>query len=101
ASAVTTWLVTGAGGQVGHRVVERLRRAGADVVAATHAPLDIADADQAGALVADRAPDVVVNAAAYTAVDAAEQDESGADRVNHLGVQRLAAALVGTDAPFV
>jgi len=45
--------------------------------------------------VADLAPDVVVNAAAYTAVDAAESDEDAAHRVNTVGPATIAAAVSG------
>jgi dTDP-4-dehydrorhamnose reductase len=88
-----TWLVTGAGGQVGHRVVALLREAGTPVVAPMHAELDITDPGAVEALIAEHRPEVVINAAAYTAVDIAEQDEAGADRVNHLGPRYLAEAL--------
>ena len=90
---MSPWLVTGAGGQVGHWVVALLRDAGTPVVAPTHAELDITDPTAVDALIAEHRPEVVINAAAYTAVDAAEQDEAGADRVNHLGPRYLAEAL--------
>ena len=90
---MSPWLVTGAGGQVGHRVAALLRDVGTPVVAPTHAELDVTDRDAVDALVAEHRPEVVVNAAAYTAVDAAEQDEQSADRVNHLGPRYLAEAL--------
>jgi dTDP-4-dehydrorhamnose reductase len=88
---VTRWVVTGAGGQLGHHLVDLL--AGADVFAPTRAELDITDAEAVRAALAEYRPDVVVNAAAYTAVDAAETDEDTADRVNHLGPRNLAEAL--------
>src|SRR5665647_1332543 len=61
------WLVTGAGGMLGRDLVELLRRGGAEVTAAGHAELDIADGDAADAAV--RGHDVVVNCAAWTAVE--------------------------------
>jgi len=88
---VTRWLVTGAAGQVGSRVVERL--GGADVVATTRSELDVTDALAVRRAVDTHRPDVVVNAAAYTAVDAAEDDELAAAAVNHLAAENLARAL--------
>ncbi|MEP6852819.1 MAG: dTDP-4-dehydrorhamnose reductase [bacterium] len=89
------WLITGAGGQLGSDLVAVLDRSGGDdvVVAVDRAGLDITDARAVDALVAGSRPDVVVNAAAYTAVDAAETDEDTAHRVNAVGPANLAAAL--------
>ena len=90
---MTSWLITGAGGQLATHVVELL---GADeVVALGRAELDITDALAVRRAVDVHRPDVVINAAAYTAVDAAEEDELGADTVNHLGAENLARALAG------
>ena len=93
------WLVTGAGGQLGTDVVAALR--GDEVGALSRAELDIADAPAVARAVEEFAPDVVVNAAAYTAVDAAESDEDAAYRVNATGPAVLAAALAGTKARLV
>jgi dTDP-4-dehydrorhamnose reductase len=90
---VTSWLVTGGAGQLGHRVVALLRTAGDPVIAPTRSELDICDAASVDAVIAEHRPDIVLNAAAYTAVDAAEEDESTADRINHVGAGLLAAAL--------
>ncbi|HEY2984888.1 MAG TPA: sugar nucleotide-binding protein, partial [Jatrophihabitantaceae bacterium] len=70
------WLITGAAGQLGTDLRRALR--GEDVLALRHSELDIADSAAVAKAVADVAPDVVVNAAAYTAVDAAESDEEAA-----------------------
>jgi dTDP-4-dehydrorhamnose reductase len=85
------WLITGAGGQLGTDLRQVL--AADDVRAVGHAELDIADPAAVAAAVAGFEPDVVVNAAAYTAVDAAESDEDAAHRVNATGPAVLAAAL--------
>jgi dTDP-4-dehydrorhamnose reductase len=87
------WLITGAGGQLGTDLQHAL--AGDDVRAMRHSELDIADSTAVAKAVADLAPDVVVNAAAYTAVDAAESDEDAAHRVNTVGPATIAAALAG------
>ncbi len=87
---MTRWLVTGAGGQLGTDVVDVLRVYRADVVAADHAMLDITDPDAVDGVLLGAAPDVVVNCAAYTDVDAAETNEGAARRLNTVGPGLLA-----------
>ncbi len=87
------WLVTGANGQVGHHLAAVLDHAGADAVCLTRAELDITSRAAVDAAVEAHRPDIVVNAAAYTAVDAAEDDEGHALAVNGAGPGNLAAAL--------
>jgi len=84
-------LITGAGGQLGRALVRTAPRA-ADVTAVSHAELDIADADAVAARVLTGHPDIVINAAAFTQVDAAESDPAGAERANVDGVRALADA---------
>ncbi|MBB2922901.1 dTDP-4-dehydrorhamnose reductase [Cellulomonas cellasea] len=84
------WLVTGAGGMLGQDVVAALRSAGEDVVALGRAELDVTDAAQVERAVVGR--EVVVNCAAWTAVDDAESRESDAFAVNAVGPARLARA---------
>ncbi len=92
------WLVTGATGQLGSELVRALtaaRTGGADpavVLGVGHGELDIGDPGAVDAAIAAHRPDVVVNTAAYTAVDAAETDEVAAARVNAAGPAHLAAA---------
>ena len=83
-------LVTGAGGQVGGRVVEAL--VGHDVLAAARDTLDLAQREQVEQVVGAFAPDVVINTAAMTSVDACERDPEQAFAVNALGVRTLAQA---------
>ncbi len=88
------WLITGAGGQLGADLQHVLTASADDVVrAAGSKDLDITDSAAVDAAVADFSPDVVLNAAGYTAVDAAEQDEEQAFRVNATGPALLAAAV--------
>ncbi len=101
---MTRWLVTGARGQVGHHVVAALTsaRVGTSEVAAFgRQELDITSADSVAQAVATVRPDVVVNLAAYTAVDAAETDEMAAALVNERGPELLASALTGTGARLI
>ncbi len=94
-------LVTGAGGQLGIDVVRHCIATGDDVVALDRAALDITDGDAVRDVVATHRPDAVINAAAYTAVDACETDEEGADAVNHLAVHHLVGACTGVGAHLV
>lgn len=79
-------LVTGAKGQLGIEVSKRLKNA----VHADVDKLDITDFDAVDAFVKKHKIGVIVNAAAYTAVDAAEDDDVTAYKVNVLGPENLA-----------
>jgi len=94
---MTRWLVTGAGGMLGRDVLTALE--GADVTALARADLDITDPVAVQAAVA--ASDVVVNCAAWTAVDDAETQEGAAFAVNAVGPQLLARACAATGARLV
>jgi dTDP-4-dehydrorhamnose reductase len=85
---MTRVVVTGGNGQLGHHLT-----GAPGVVSLTRAELDITDTDQVRAVLAEHQPDVVINAAAYTAVDAAEEDEETAARVNETGPRLLAETL--------
>lgn len=90
------WLVTGSRGQLGSDLQKVLADPAAgelEVVAVDADDLDITDSAAVNALVHDFVPDVLINAAAYTAVDAAESDEEHAYRVNASGPAHLAAAM--------
>jgi len=91
------YLVTGAGGMLGHELLRGL--AGRDVTAASRADLDITDAGAVRDAV--RGQDVVINAAAYTDVDGAEQDEAAAFAVNGVGPGLLATACRSVGATLV
>jgi dTDP-4-dehydrorhamnose reductase len=93
-------LVTGAAGQVGARVVETL--AGPhELLGTARDALDLADREQVEQVVAEFAPDVVVNTAAMTNVDACERDPERAFAVNALGVRHLAVATARRDVHLV
>jgi dTDP-4-dehydrorhamnose reductase len=88
-------LLLGAGGQVG-RAVLKATPAGHQVIAKTRAQLDIADARAVERVFAQAEPDWIVNAAAYTAVDLAEDQPEEATAINDTAVGILAhAALRG------
>lgn len=92
-------LVTGAQGQVARSLVAA--RSAHQVVAVGRPELDIADATSVRSCICSFAPDVVVNAAAYTAVDKAESDAEGAAAVNADGARNVAMACVDRGIPIV
>lgn len=90
-------LVTGAGGQLGRDVAERWSARGDDVLAVPRDRLDVSRRDDVLGAVTSVRPDVVVNCAAWTAVDACEGDPDRAFAANALAVRwcREACDLTG------
>lgn len=95
------WLVTGAGGMLGHDLVGELRARGEEVTGLDHAALDITAPESIERAFAAHHPDLLVNCAAYTAVDDAEQDEARALRVNGDGPRLLAGACAAHGARLI
>jgi dTDP-4-dehydrorhamnose reductase len=89
---VSRWLVTGAGGMLGRDLVIRLDRENEDVTGYSRSDLDITDAAAVRAALDWGRPAVVINCAAWTAVDDAETHEEAASLVNGTAVAGLAAA---------
>ena len=104
-------LVTGAGGQLGRDLVDAFagdvpagglhglpatgslgRRTPCEVLGADHAALDVSDRDAVHGVLEAFRPDIVVHAAAWTAVDACEGDPDRAYSVNALGTRHIAEA---------
>jgi dTDP-4-dehydrorhamnose reductase len=94
-------LVLGAGGQVGRELCRLAWPEGYQIAAFDHAGLDIARRDQVFAAVVQERPDIVVNAAAYTAVDRAESEPDAAWAANCSGPANLAAACHDAAIPLV
>ena len=113
--------ITGVGGQLGHDCVNELVKRGYEAVGSdiqgvysgiadgspvTTAPyvqLDITDKDAVAQTIFCLKPDVIIHCAAWTAVDAAEDEENKeiVDRINHLGTQYIAEAARSFDAKMV
>ena len=89
---MSRWLVTGAAGMLGQDLVTVLRRRGEQVTGLDRDDLDVTDEDAVRSAVLDCRPAVVVNCAAWTAVDDAEAKEDAALRVNGHGAANVAAA---------
>ena len=86
-------LVPGAKGQLGSRLVEfGAQRGGFQVVGLDQTELDITDPTSILEALSQHAPDVVINGAAYTAVDLAESEPERAFDINGKGVKHLAEA---------
>lgn len=95
------WLVTGAAGQLGSDVVDVLRMYGEEVSAFDRATLDVTSHASVLAAVDWAQPSIVVNCAAYTAVDAAETDEDAAYEINARGPANLAHACARVGARLI
>ena len=113
--------VTGVGGQLGHDVVNELKRKcwdvvgsdihvtysgiqdGSEVVRAPYVQLDITDREAVLATIGEIHPDVIIHCAAWTAVDAAEEEENKAkvEAINHLGTKYIAEAAKSVDAKML
>ena len=113
--------VTGVGGQLGHDCVNELLKRGCEAVgsdiqarysgiddgsAVTTAPyvqLDITDREAVLRTIGKIAPDAIIHCAAWTAVDAAEDEANRAkvDAINHLGTRYIAEAAKAVDAKMI
>src|SRR5512135_74250 len=100
-------LLTGRNGQVGWELERKLAPLG-EVIATDRSTLDLADPDQIRRAVREAKPEVIVNAAAYTAVDTAESEPELAMRINGFApgvlaeeAKRLGALLVHYSTDYV
>ena len=94
-------LVTGAAGMLGHKVAEYAEQLGHDVVSADIAQFDLTDAESTRAFVAEVEPAAIINCAAYTNVDGAEEQEEFALAINGAGAGNLAAAAAASGTRIV
>lgn len=113
--------VTGVGGQLGHDVVNELMSRGHEAVGSdiaeqysgindgsavtktSYVQLDITDQNAVMNTITELKPDVIIHCAAWTAVDAAEDEsnQTKVDAINHLGTQYIAEAAKAVDAKMV
>jgi dTDP-4-dehydrorhamnose reductase len=92
--------VTGAQGQLGSALLASIPPA-LEVRGVSHGELDITNSEQVAATLAEFRPQVVINAAAYTAVDKAEAEPSRAMLVNATGPAYLARAALASGARLI
>ena len=83
-------LVTGSNGQLGHDTVVACQAAGDEVLGCDHASVDIVDRDQVLGAITSFAPDAVIHCAAWTAVDACQDDPGRAFATNGMAVRWVA-----------
>lgn len=83
-------LVTGVKGQLGYDVVNELEKRGMEAVGVDIQEMDITDAASVDRVIKEAAPEAVIHCAAYTAVDAAQDNSELCRRVNADGTQNIA-----------
>jgi dTDP-4-dehydrorhamnose reductase len=91
----TRWLVTGAAGQLGRSLLEAAPELGIDAVGRARSELDVGDPDAVARTLDELRPEVVLNAAAFTAVDRCETERQAAERANAWAPGVLARACRG------
>ena len=94
-------LVTGVKGQLGYDVVNELTKRGIEAVGVDIQDMDITDAASVEKVIGEVAPDAVIHCAAYTAVDAAEDNVELCRRVNADGTQNIANVCKKLDCKMI
>ena len=93
--------VTGVKGQLGYDVMNELEKQGLEGIGVDIDEMDITDADQVNKVIKEAAPDAVIHCAAYTAVDAAEDNEEICRKVNAQGTENIAKVCKEIDVPMM
>ncbi|WP_181298511.1 dTDP-4-dehydrorhamnose reductase [Pseudomonas sp. Q2-TVG4-2] len=93
-------LICGAGGQVGHCLVNQAASFGLEAIGLMHQDLDIRSAEQISQALERYQPALIINAAAYTNLDHAEAEVAQAEAVNRDGAANLARAARHFDIPL-
>lgn len=94
-------LVTGVKGQLGHDVMNELAKRGYEGIGVDVQEMDITDGEAVARVMEDAHPDKVVHCAAWTAVDAAEDQEELCRKVNALGTENIAKMCRKLDIPMI
>ena len=93
--------VTGVKGQLGHDVMNELARRGLERIGVDVEEMDITDAGACERVIKEAAPDAVIHCAAYTAVDAAEDNRDLCHMVNGEGTKHIAKVCGELDIPMM
>lgn len=94
-------LVTGVKGQLGYDVVKELEKRGLSAFGTDIDNMDITDPESVNRVIKDVNPDAVIHCAAYTAVDAAEENEELCRKINVQGTQNIAAVCKELDIKMI
>jgi dTDP-4-dehydrorhamnose reductase len=94
-------LVTGVKGQLGYDVVNELKKRGHEAVGVDIEEMDITDEESVNRVIRKAAPEAVIHCAAYTAVDAAEDNEEICRAVNARGTGNIARVCKALDIPMM
>lgn len=94
-------LLLGSTGQVGKELLPRLKEANYEVIAPTRAELDLYELSAVKNFLGDCSPNLIINAAAYTAVDKAETEVENAFKLNAHLPETLAAFCQARDIPLI
>jgi len=93
-------LVTGSKGEVGSELIQQGEELGLQMIAAGRIELDITRQNSVNSFIHAQQPDIVINAAAYTAVDRAESESELAYAINRDGAAYLAQACADNNIPL-
>ena len=93
--------VTGVKGQLGYDVMNELAKRGLEGIGVDVEEMDITDSSACDRVIKEASPDAVIHCAAYTAVDAAEDNEELCRRVNGQGTRNIAKVCAELDIPMM
>ena len=94
-------VLTGANGQVGSEIQKFASKYGVPVVAYSRSECNIANYSDTKKLIETTSPELIINTAAYTAVDAAEENTEEAFEINQTGCENLARIGLQYDIPLI
>ena len=94
------WAITGGSGQLSRSLLDLLDKEGVPYIAWSHKDLDVAD-DSSISVIKEMSPDLLINCAAWTNVDVAEEFPEKATRVNQVGPRNMARAAKELKIPLI
>lgn len=94
-------LVTGISGQLGHDVVKELNKRGHEPIGVDREMMDLASSEQIKSCISYAKPEAIIHCAAYTAVDAAEENKELCRRINSIATKEIAESAKSLDIPMI